>query len=51
MQKVLLVAVIETLQQLTHEGLDVALIEMHQTRLQQSHQVMVHVLKYQIEST
>lgn len=50
-EKVLLVAVIKTLQQLSHEWLDVALVEMDQAGLKQTHQVMVHVLKYKIEST
>ncbi len=51
MQKVLLVAVIEALQQLSHERLDVALVEVDQARLEQTHQVVVHVFKYKIEST
>lgn len=51
MQKVLLVAVIKALQQLPHERLDVALVEMDQARLKQTHQVVVHVFKYKIEST
>ena len=49
-QEVLLVAVIETLQQLSHERLDVALVEMNQARLKQTHQVMVHVFENKIES-
>lgn len=51
MQKVLLVAVIEALQQLSHERLDVALVEMDQARLKQTHQVVIHVFKHKIEST
>lgn len=51
MQKVLLVAVIQPFQQLSHERLDVALIEMDQPGLEQTHQVVVHVFKYKIEST
>lgn len=43
-------AVIKALQQLSHERLDVALIEVDQARLEQSHQIMVHVFKNQIES-
>lgn len=51
MQKIFLVAVIKAFQQLSHERLDVALIEMDQARLEQTHQVVVHVFKYKIEST
>lgn len=51
MKKVLLVAVIESLQQLSHERLYVALIKMNETRLKQTHQVVIHVLKYKIKST
>lgn len=51
MQKVLLVAVIQPFQQLSHERLDVALVEMDQPGLEQTHQVVVHVFKYKIEST
>ena len=51
MQKVLLVAVIQPFQQLSHERLDVALVEMDQAGLEQTHQVVVHVFKYEIEST
>lgn len=43
-------AVIKALQQLSHERLDVALVEVHQARLEQSHQIVVHVFKNQIES-
>lgn len=50
-QEVLFVAVIETFQQLSHERLDVALVEMYQARLEQTHQVVVHVFKHKIEST
>lgn len=50
-QEVLLVAVIKALQQLSHERLDVALVEMDQTRFEQTHQVVVHVFKYKIECT
>lgn len=51
MQKILLVAVIKALQQLSHERLNVALIEMDEARLKQSHQIVVHIFKYEIEST
>jgi len=49
-QEVLLVAVVEALQQLSHEGLDVALVEMDEAGLQQAHQVVVHVFEHKIES-
>lgn len=49
-KEILLVAVIKALQQLSHERLDVALVEVDQARLQQSHQIVVHVFKNQIES-
>ena len=51
MQEVLLVAVVQPLQQLPHERLDVVLVKVDQAGLQQPHQVMVHVLKHQIEGT
>lgn len=50
-QKVLLVAVIKALQQLPHERLDVALVEMNQAGLEQTHQVMVHIFEYKIKRT
>lgn len=50
-QKVLLVAVVQALQQLPHERPDVVLIEVDQAGLQQAHEVVVHVFEYQIEST
>ena len=50
-QEVLLVAVVQPLQQLPHERLDVVLVEVDQAGLQQPHQVMVHVLKHQVERT
>lgn len=50
-QKVLLVAVVQALQQLPHERPDVVLVEVDQTGLQQAHQVVVHVFKHQVEST
>ncbi len=49
MKEVLLVAVIQSFQQLPHERLDVALVEVHKTRLQQAHQIVVHVLKHQVK--
>lgn len=50
-QEILLVTVIKALQQLPHERLDVVLVEVDQARLEQSHQIVVHVFKNQIEST
>lgn len=50
-QEVLLVAVVQALHELPHEAADVLLGEGHQARLQQPHQVMVHVLKYQVKGT
>lgn len=38
-----------TFEELFHEGSDLDVSEDHQARLQQSHQVMVHVLKHQVE--
>lgn len=34
-----------------HEALYVFMRERHQARLQQTHEVMVHVLKYQVKRT
>lgn len=48
-QEVLLVAVVQTLQQLPHERPDVVLVEVDQAGLQEPHQVVVHVLKHQVE--
>lgn len=50
-QEILLVAVIKALQQLPHERLDVVLVEVDQARLEQSHQIVVHIFKNQIERT
>lgn len=50
-QEILLVAVIKALQQLPHERLDVVLVEVDQARFEQSHQIVVHVFKNQIERT
>lgn len=44
-------AVVQTLHQLAHEAADMLVGELHQTRLQQTHQVVVHVFKHQIEGT
>lgn len=44
-------AVVQTLHQLAHEAANVLMGELDQARLQQAHQVVVHVLKHQIKST
>lgn len=49
-QEVVLMAVVQTLHQLPHEAADVLVGELDQARLQQAHQVVVHVLKHQVES-
>ena len=46
MEEVALVAVVEGLHQLQAEALDVLLCELDQSTLQQTHQVMVTVLKH-----
>ena len=51
MQEVLHVTVVEPIEQLLHEGGDVILTEMTHAGLQQTHQIMVHVLKHQVERT
>ena len=51
MQKVLLVAVVKAFHQLSHETAYMLLRELDQARLQKPHQVVVHVLKHQIEGT
>ena len=51
MQKVALMAVVESVKQLLHERRDARLVEVHQSRLQQTHQVVVHVLEHQVERT
>lgn len=48
-QEVLLVAVVEPIQQLLHDAGIVRLVEVHHLGLQQPHQVVVHVLKHQVE--
>lgn len=50
-QEVVLMAVVQALHQLAHETANVLMGELDQARLQQAHQVMVHVLKHQVEST
>lgn len=44
-------AVVQTLHQLAHEAADVLMGELDQARLQQAHQVVVHVLEHQVKST
>lgn len=44
-------AIGQALHQLSHERFNMIFIKMNQTRFQQSHQVMVHVLKYQVKCT
>ena len=51
MQEVALMAVVESVKQLLHERRDARLVEVHQSRLQQTHQVVVHVLEHQVERT
>ena len=51
MKEVLLMAVLQGFDQLTSEGLNVDLLKSHHTRFQQAHQVMVTVLKHQVEGT
>lgn len=49
MEEILLVAIVETIKQLSHDGSVVLLRKLHHPRLQQAHQVMVHVFKHQVE--
>ena len=51
MEKVARVAEVQTIKQLLHEGRNVALSERDKTRLKQTHQVVIHVLKDQVECT
>lgn len=50
-KEVVLMTVVQTLHQLAHEAADVLMGELDQARLQQTHQVMVHVLKHQVKGT
>jgi hypothetical protein len=50
-QEVLSVTVGEAVEQLPHDGRVVRLREVHHLRFQQPHQIMVHVLEYQVERT
>ena len=49
MEEVLPVAVVEALQQLPHDAGVGGLVKLDHTRLQQTHQVVVHVLEHQVE--
>ena len=49
MEKSLLVAVVEPVQQLAHERLDVALVKVDQSRFEEPHEVMVHVFEDEVE--
>ena len=51
MEEVLLMAVLQSLNQLSCEGLNVDLLKGNHPRLQQPHQIMVTVLKHQVEGT
>jgi hypothetical protein len=48
-QEILLVTIIQPVQELFHDARVVHLVEIHHSGLQQSHQVVVHVLEHQIE--
>lgn len=45
-EEILLVAVVEAIQELSHDGGIVLLRELYHPRLQEPHKVMVHVLKH-----
>ena len=49
MEEVLLMAVVEALHELPHDAGVVKLTELYHPRLQEAHQVMVQVLKHQVE--
>lgn len=48
-QEIVLVAKVQSQKKLPHERRNVLFAERHQTGLQQSHQVMVHVLEHQVK--
>ena len=50
-QEVALVTVVESVEQLLHERRDAGIVEVNQARLEQTHQVVVHVLEHQVEGT
>lgn len=49
MQEVLLVTIVEAVQQLSHDARVVHLVEFDHSRLEQAHEIVVHVLEDQIE--
>lgn len=49
MQEVLPVAVGQPVEQLAHDGRVVRLREVHHLGLQQTHQIVVHVLEHEVE--
>lgn len=51
MQEVLLVAVIQTVQQLSHDAGVVQFVKVHHSGLQQPHQIVIHVLEDQVEGS
>lgn len=51
MEEILLVAVVEAIQELSHNGGIVLLRELHHPRLQKAHQVVIHVLEDQVEGS
>jgi len=51
MQKILFVAVVETIQELLHNASVILLIEVDHAGLEQAHQVVIHVLKHKVEGS
>lgn len=49
MQEIFLVAVIQSIQQLSHYTRIVQFIKIHHSRLQQTHQIVIHVFEDQIK--
>ncbi len=49
MQKVFRVAIVEAVEELLHEAGNLLVVEIEQTRVEQTEQVVVHVLEYQVE--
>jgi len=49
MQEVVLMTEVQSFHQLTHQRTDMSSSKRHQTRLKQTHQIMIHVLKDQIK--
>lgn len=49
MEEVLLVAVVQSVEQLPHDAGIVLLVKVHHAGLEQSHQIVIHVLEHQIE--